>query len=185
MTVCFAERLARMDKLRRLLGLPVLELEHGTRLGEVQEVVLNVEQAAVAGVVIAEPTWFSHVRGITFADLHGIGRDALTVRDAGAVRDFTAALGAFGAQKLQALCDRQIFTEDGEYLGVLADVVCVPETGEIRFYELSDGFITDFLNGRSSMPLPPVQVVGEDRLIVPAAMAKLLQAANHDPGGVV
>ena len=174
-----------MDKLRRLLGLPVLEIEHGTRLGKVQEVVLNVEQAAVAGVVIAEPTWFSHERGIAFADLHGIGRDAVTVRDAGAVRDFSAVVGAFGAYKLQALCDKQIYTETGDYLGVVADVACNPETGEIRFYELSDGCITDFLRGRSVMPLPPAQVVGEDRLIVPEAMVKVLKAAIHEPGGVV
>lgn len=174
-----------MEKLRRLLGLPVLEIAHGTKLGEVQEVVLNVELAAFAGVVVAEPTWFSHVRGIAFADLHGIGRDAVTVRDAAAVRDFSATVAAVGAQKLRALCDKQIFTESGEYLGIVADVACDPETGEIRFYELSDGFVTDFLYGRSSMPLPPAQVVGEDRLIVPAAMARLLQAANHVPGGVV
>jgi uncharacterized protein YrrD len=174
-----------MQKLRSLLGLPVLELEHGTRIGEVQEVVLNVEQAAVSGVIVAEPTWFSHERGIAFADLYGIGRDAVTVRNAGAVRDFSAALAAFGAYKLQALCDKQIYTETGDYLGAVADVACDPATGDIRFYELSDGFITDFLRGRSVMPLPPAQVVGEDRLIVPEAMAKLLRTANHEPGGVV
>jgi uncharacterized protein YrrD len=174
-----------MQKLRRLLGLPVLEIEHGAQIGEVQEVVLNVDQAAVAGVIIAEPTWFSHERGVAFADLHSMGRDAVTVRNAGAVRDFSADLGAAGTYKLQALCDKQIYTEDGEYLGMLTDVACDTTTGEIRSYELSDGFITDFLSGRLVMPLPPAQTVGEDRLIVPASMAKLLKAANHDPGGVV
>lgn len=185
MTVCFAERLACMEKLRRLLGLPVLEIEHGTTLGEVQEVILNVEQATVAGIIVAESTWFSHVRGIDFADLHGLGRDAVTVRDAAAVHDFSANLGALGAHKLLALCDKQIFTETGEYIGVIADVICDPVTGEIRFYELSDGFISDFLSGHCRIPLPPVQVVGEDRLIVPASTAKLVKTANHDPGGVV
>lgn len=174
-----------MLKLRSLLGLPVLEIERGTRIGEVREVVLNVEQASVAGVVIAEPTWLSHERGISFADLYGIGRDALTVRDADAVRDFSAVLGGMGVYTLQALCDKQIYTETGDYLGVVADVACEQATGEIRFYELSDGFITDFLRGRSVMPLPPVQVVGEGRLIVPEAMAKTLKAAINEPGGVV
>jgi Uncharacterized protein conserved in bacteria len=174
-----------MQKLRRLLGLPVLEIEHGTQIGEVQEVVLNVEQAAVAGVVIAEPGWFSDERGIAFGDLHSIGRDAVTVKSAAVVRKFSATLEAAGVHKLQALCDKQIYTESGDYLGVMTDVAYDPETGEIRFYELSDGFITDFLSGRLVMPLPPAQIVGEDRLIVPAAMAGLLQTANHDPGGVV
>ncbi len=174
-----------MQKLRRLLGLPVLETEHGTQIGEVQEVVVNVDAAAVAGVIVAEPTWFSHERGVAFGDLHSLGRDAVTVRDAGTVRDFSAELGSAGTYKLQTLFDKQIYTEDGEYLGVLTDVTCDRTTGEIRFYELSGGFITDFISGRLIMPLPPAQTVGEDRLIVPASMAKLLQAANQDPGGVV
>jgi uncharacterized protein YrrD len=174
-----------MHKLRRLLGLPVLEIEHGTQIGEVREVVLDIGQAAVAGVVIAEPTWFSHERGILFGDLYGIGRDAVMIRDTSAVRDLSAAVAAPGVQKLSALCDKQVYTETGDYLGVLTDAVCDPDTGEIRFYELSDGFITDFLSGRLIMPLPPSQVVSENKLIVPEAMHKLLQAENHDSGGVV
>ncbi len=172
-----------MQKLRRLLGLPVLEIEQGTQIGEVQEVVLNIEQAAVIGMVIAEPTWFSHERGIFFVDLYSIGRDAVTVRSAAAVKDFSVAITASGVHKLSALCDKEIYTETGDYLGVMTDVTWEPATGEIRFYELSDGFITDFLSGRLTMPLPPAQVVGKDRLIVPEAMIDLLQTANHDPGG--
>lgn len=174
-----------MQKLRGLLGLPVLELGHGTQIGEVQEVVLDLERAVVVGVVVVDATWFSGERGILFADLHGLGRDAVTVKSTSAVRDFAAVLAAPEAVRLGAVCDKPVYTEAGEYLGVATDVVCDPGTGEIRFYELSDGLITDLLKGRLAMPLPPAQSVGAERLIVPESAAKLLQAANDVSGGVV
>lgn len=173
-----------MQKLRSLLGLPVLEIAHGAQIAEVKEVALDLERAAVVGIVVAGATWFSEERGIMFPDLHGLGRDAVTVKSAAAVRPFSDVLATPGVVRLMTVCDKPIFTEMGEYLGVVTDIVCEPATGEVRFYELSDGLITDLLRGRLTMPLPSAQSVGEDRLIVPDATAKLLQTANHDPGGV-
>lgn len=42
-----------MQKLRDLLGLPILETETGIQIGEVREVVLDIEMASVIGIMIA------------------------------------------------------------------------------------------------------------------------------------
>ena len=42
-----------MHKLRHWIGLPVLEMENGTQIGEVREVVLNLDQAIVCGVMLS------------------------------------------------------------------------------------------------------------------------------------
>lgn len=174
-----------MHKLRGLLGLPVLEIEGGIQIGEVQEVVVSIERAAFIGLVIGGSSWFNQARGILFADLHGIGRDAVTVRSAEAVADFTAVLAAGDAVKLLALCDKPVYSETGDFLGRVVDLAFDAVTGEVRFYELSDGLITDLMSGRRLMPLPVAQVLNEDRLIVPAAMAETLQAVDQDAGGVM
>lgn len=173
-----------MQKLRSLLGLPVLEIDSGTQIGEVLEVVLSIERAAFVGLVIGGSSWFGQERGILFADIYAIGRDAVTVRSAEAVQDFAAILAADGVGKLAVLCDKPVYSETGDFLGRVADVLSDADTGEVRFYELSDGLITDLLSGRRLMPLPVAQVTNEDRLIVPEAMASLLPA-DHDSGGVV
>jgi uncharacterized protein YrrD len=173
-----------MQKLRDLIGLPVLDVETGTQIGEVHEVVLDINRAVVCGIVISGAAWFSQDRGILFHDLYRIGRDAVMVHGPEAVREFAALLAAPGSHKLREFTGKQIYTESGNYLGVLVDIACMPETGEIRFLELSDGLLTDFLYGRLLMPLPQAQVINDDKMIVPEAMAKLLHAANIEPGGV-
>lgn len=168
-----------MYKLRQLIGLPVLEIESGTQIGEVQEVVLNIGQAIVLGVIITGATWFSNDQGILFSDFHGIGRDALTIRSPEAVTDLADTLSSHNFCRLQELCDKAVYTEAGNYLGLVVDVIYQPDTGEIRFYELSDGLITDLIQGRLVMPLPQAQVLSEERVIVPDAMSKLLHAAKE------
>lgn len=173
-----------MQNLRDMIGLPVLETETGLQIGEVQEVVLNLDKAIVYGIVVSGANWFSENRGIEFRDLFSIGRSAVTVRSSSAVREFTSMMDSPEVLKLSDICDKQVYTETGDYLGALVDIVCDPATGEVRFFELSDGFVTDFLYGRLTMPLPQAQVISEDKMIVPAVMARLLHAANQEPGGV-
>lgn len=168
-----------MHKLRQLIGLPVLETETGAQIGEIEEVVLNIGQAMVLGVIVAGGTWFSHDQGILFADFHGVGRDALVIRSPAAVTDLAGLLADQATCRLRDLCDKAVFTEAGNYLGLVADVIYRPDTGEIRFYELSEGLITDLVEGRLVMPLPQAQVLSEERVIVPEAMSKLLQAAKE------
>lgn len=163
-----------MQKLRELFGLPVLVIATGTQIGEVQEVILDLEQAAVRGVVLAGANWFTNDQGIVFEDIYRIGRDAIMVRATYAVRELKPAIMPGTVYYLQDLLDKQIYTDTGLSLGILVDALYDGCTGEIKAYEVSDGLITDLLYGRRVMPLPQAQVVGQDKLIVPDAMTKLL-----------
>jgi len=173
-----------MRKLLNLIGLPVLELSSGTQIGEVQEVVLNLEGARMCGITITETTWFSPRHGVFFHDLFAIGQDAVTISSQEVVKEFTALLESPVIFRLSEICGKQIYTETGEFLGVLIDVGCESKTGEVKYYELSDGLITDFLYGRLVMPLPRAQIILTDKVIVPEVMSELLHTANQEPGGV-
>ena len=170
-----------MQKLQKLLGLPVLETETGTQIGEVQEVVLDIEGAVVLGIIIVSATWFNQDQGIAFEDLFSIGRDAIMVRNNGVIQEVAAFMVIDNSYHLQDLLKKQIFTETGLQLGVLVDIAFDDTTGEIKGYQLSDGLFTDLLYGRMMMPLPEAQVVAEDKLIVPESMAKLLQSKIGEP----
>ncbi len=171
-------------KLRDVIGLPVLETNSGTQIGEVQEAVLNLAKASLCGLAVAGPTLFSQERGILFQDLLAIGRDAVTVGSAAVVRDFAGFADNPEIHRFGDIRDKQIYTETGLYLGTSVDLLFDPQTGEVRFYEISDGFVTDFLRGRLVMPLPQAQVIQGDRLIVPEVMAKLIHDQNQESGGV-
>ena len=165
-----------MHKLRDLLGLPVLEIETGTQIGEVQGVVVDLEMASVLVLILSGAHWFADSQGILIQDVFNLGRDAVTVRNREAVKSYEPIVTSSCTYELKYLLDKPVFTEGGLNVGVLADVIYEAGTGEIKGYEISDGIITDFLHGRMIMPLPHAQVVGEDKLIIPEAMAKLLSA---------
>lgn len=167
-----------MFKLQDILGLPVLERESGMQIGEVTEAILQIERASVVGVVVANHGGPDNL-GLAFADLLSIGRDAIMVHDGIKPQALTSLSMATNICYLHDLCQKPVFTETGLLLGTLVDLTCDCDTGEIKFYEISDGIITDLLYGRRLMPLPQAQVVNEDRLIVPEIMAKLITSETE------
>ena len=163
-----------MEKLRGIIGLPVLETETGMQIGEVVEAVLDIEGALVYGFIIAEEKWFASKHAVRFTDLCSVGSDAVMVDNQHIVQQVSNIWMTDRSYYLRDLCNKQIFTDAGLCLGVLVDISFDRVTGEIKWYELSDGIITDLLYGRMIMPLPPTQIIGKDNIIVPEAMANLL-----------
>lgn len=163
-----------MQKLRNLFGLPVLITNTGEQIGEVKEVILDLEQAAVFGIVLAGANWFTHEQGVLFEDVFRIGRDAIMLRAAYVVRALTPAMLPENVCYLCDLLDKQIYTDTGLTFGILVDGLYDNSTGEIKAYEISNGLLSDLLYGRKNMPLPQAQVVSQDRIIIPDSMTKLL-----------
>lgn len=161
-----------MDKLSYLLGLPVLEIETGKQIGAVQEVLLDVEQAIVKGIILND-SQIDHCDAIAFSNIYSVGNDAVTIRSAAEsetnILHFTDSIYHFND-----LRNKQIYTETGLLLGILVDIYFDNGTGELKGFQVSDGLVSDLLYGRQTMPLPQAQVIGQDKMIVPDSMAKLL-----------
>lgn len=165
-----------MNKLSTLLGLPILETETGMQIGEVQEVLLDIDQASIRGIILDSANWFIQIDGISYEDLFSIGRDAVMVRGAEVVKNLASVYSLNNIYKLTDMLNKQIFTETGFILGILVDIIFESTTGEIKAYQVSDSVVTDLLCGRLTMPLPQAQVIGQDKLIVPDSMSKLLHS---------
>lgn len=164
-----------MLKLGDLLGLPVLEVETGAQIGSVQEAVLDSNLTSVKCILVTGSANGSGSKQILFHDLLNIGRDAITVRNSSVMFSDDLSAGQECTTQLHELLQKEIFTETGRNLGVLVDIIYDVASGKVQGYEVSDGIITDLICGRLLMPLPQAQVVGEDKVIVPDAMASLLQ----------
>jgi uncharacterized protein YrrD len=168
-----------MKKLRGMIGLPVVETETGIQIGEVVEVVLDIEEAKICGFVVAEEKWFATTQALPFADVFSLGRDAIMVRNQHVIQHLSTILMKDNPYYLRDLFDKQIFTDAGLCLGVLVDISFDNTTGELKWYQVSDSIVTDLLYGRMIMPLPPTQIIGTDKVIIPEAMARLLQTETE------
>lgn len=164
-----------MYRLTELIGLPVLSLNNGQQIGEVQDLVVDISKSTVSGLLIVNETWLSECHTVFFSDIFRIGRDAIMLRDASALQPATA-LEFEDCYRLQELTEKIIYTETGMYLGGLVDIFFQPSTGELTGYEVSDGIIADFLFGRKAMPVPQAQMVHPNRLLVPESMSELLHS---------
>jgi uncharacterized protein YrrD len=163
-----------MQRLQDIIGLPLLETETGTQIGQIKDIVLNIEEAKVYGVIIDEGNNALSGKGIAFLDLLGLGRDAIMVRNHSVVHQCACIFEITNHYYVKELFEKEIITEEGLRLGRLVDIFFDINTGEMKWYQLSDSLVTDLLYGRKKMPLPKIQIVGKDKVIVPDCMAKLL-----------
>ncbi len=164
-----------MHRLQDLVGLPLLETETGKQIGQIKDVVLHMEEARVYGITIDEEKPNSFEMGISYVDLLSIGRDAVMVRNHSVIHQCASIFEIASKYYVKDLLKKEVITEDGLRLGMLADIFFDTSTGEMKWYQISDSLVSDLLYGRRIMPLPKVQIVGKDTVIIPGEMAKLLQ----------
>lgn len=164
-----------MQGLFDLLAVPILSIVTGKQIGEVEEVLLKIDTALIYGIIVKDAAWFSEKRFIHFADIHRIGPDAVMIDGAHLLHAVEQdVMDREQIYALNQLTGKSIFTEAGLNIGLLADITFDHVTGELKAYKVSDGTITDLLYGRLNLPLPHVQVVCDDRIIIPESMTKLL-----------
>lgn len=163
-----------MEKLGSIIGLPVLETETGMQIGEIGEILVDVEGAILCGLIIRAGNWFASESVVAFGDLLSLGHDAVMVCNHHVIRQLDAVAIEKYNYYLRDLFNKEIVTDTGLRIGLLTDIIYDNVTGEMKWYQISDSLITDFLYGRMLMPLPQVQVVGHDKLIIPETMTKLI-----------
>jgi len=171
-----------MLQIQKLLGLPVLTMK-GVKAGSVRDVWFD-EFWSVSGIVLGKRLWGRKAcKAIRWQDIAVCGEDALLIRDKKAVVtiDRSQFLRGFlgGAVRLK---DLPVYTEEGQELGRVSDVYFLETEGtSVIGFELTDGFLTDVLEGRRRLIFPdgPGQVsMGGDAIIVPASCERVL-AQDH------
>ncbi|GGG83869.1 PRC-barrel domain-containing protein [Paenibacillus radicis (ex Gao et al. 2016)] len=162
-----------MIKLQQLIGLPVIVIHSGKHAGVVRDAWFD-EHWKLLGLVLSNAKWFgSAVLAVKWSDVLTCGEDAVLISGEEAVKPVKSAeiLRSFetGVVKLK---DLPVVTVQGLQLGRVSDVYFYPFQGtQIVGYELTDGFISDLMEGRKWLRAPEdpeAVLLGEDAIIVPA-----------------
>ncbi|WP_409341598.1 PRC-barrel domain-containing protein [Paenibacillus sp. MBLB4367] len=171
----------QLRKAYDILGLPVIEVNHGKRLGTAKDFWLDAEMHA-QGVVLETKNWFTAARYIDWDDVVSFGEDAITVQGDWVLRDWEEAPDHIclvnGKRKLKGT---PVLTVNGLQLGMVEDVYFSENMGKpIIGYELSDGFLTDVTEGRKWLPAPEKSTFGDDVLLVPVQAGQELNEINTE-----
>lgn len=168
-----------------MIGLAVFEMEGGKQVGKVLDVMLN-EDWTISGITLEGKTMFStSSKVVLWEDIVAYGEDAVMIRNQQAVRKC-------GAENIQLtfisgngkLKELPVLTEDGTRIGTVADVYFEQNLGNtITGIEISDGFISDLMEGRKVLPFMPGMTKGENAIMVPPNSEQRLEKTMNSING--
>lgn len=149
-----------------MVGLPVIDVENGFRLGSVEDLIVNASRSEVEGVVLRTGT-FKKGSVIYLKNVHSFGLAALMVKNASSAKPLPGCeelLKRHG--KEGSLVGKKIITVEGEELGEVEDFSFNGVTGKILFLSVSGGIIDRALHGTSILWPDIIKSIGPDAVIV-------------------
>ncbi|GIO87919.1 hypothetical protein J25TS5_48510 [Paenibacillus faecis] len=172
-------------KLQEMVGLAVFDVEDGKQIGKVLDFLLD-DDWRITGIQLEGKAMFtSTVKVVLWEDIVAYGEDAVMIRNQQAIRKWDAEniqlTFSTGNGKLKEL---PLLTEDGILIGHVTDVYFDQEMGNtITGIEVSDGFISDLMEGRKVLPFTPGMTKGENAIMVPPNSEQRLEKAMNSVNG--
>ncbi|GAC1366174.1 MAG: hypothetical protein NVSMB32_10300 [Actinomycetota bacterium] len=164
-----------------LEGRPIVTFA-GEMEAEVKDVVFDSAKGRLLGFTVRDRGLFSRSRKdiLPWVNIHSIGRDAVMISDAGALRG-VESLGQEGVPDNRNVLGNQVLTDSGTDVGKVVDVIV--EAGaeaEIVGYEVEASEALATRGEHVLIPLPDAIAVSGKHLIVPAGA---LEFVGNDLSG--
>ncbi|WP_339236963.1 PRC-barrel domain-containing protein [Paenibacillus sp. FSL R5-0517] len=172
-------------KLQEMIGLAVFDVEDGKQVGKIQDFIVN-DDWQIEGIELENKGLFTnHVKIVQWQDIVAYGEDAVMIRNQQAVRktgaDDIKYTYLLGRSKLKEM---SVLTEEGLLLGRVSDVYFDQELGNtIIGIEITDGFVSDLIEGRKWLPCTSDMSIGESAIMVPSLSEQRLENAIHSVNG--
>jgi uncharacterized protein YrrD len=173
----------RLLKARDLVGLPVIEVATGQKIGTVQDVMFDSWIACC--LLLETRVWFTKPRAVEWKEGVSVGEDAVILPRGMVVRDCPeAAETAFFLLKERKITGIPVLSRNGQEIGTIEDVYIASELDKrILGFELSEGFLTDVTEGRKWLPFPDKITFGKDAVIVPVQSHRELKPLTNQEIG--
>lgn len=154
-----------MQRARDIIGLPVIEWETGKEAGSVQDLLFN-KQWQYKGLLLEEKNFFHKGSYVPASAVLSFGPDYIMIR-ANAITSFdSSSMWQTLRTGRTPLKGKPVVTVHGCHLGFVADVYLEPHAGKIVGYELSDGILSDMLDGRRVIRDTQRITLGKNAVIV-------------------
>ena len=157
-----------MRRAKDVIGLTILSLSSGRKLGSVKDVLFDPETNRILAVLVDEGGWFDKARVVPFGSIRSFGRDAVIVPDD------TVVVPADSDPVIKRALDRgkvvvgmEVYTTDGRYLGKIDEVVFDEQTGQVQGFEVSGGLVAETLRGKHFVSAAETRATGLQVAFVP------------------
>lgn len=172
-------------KLQDMIGLAVRDVEEGNEVGQIVDILLD-SNWKITGIELESKSFFNnHVKVVAWEEIVAYGEDAVMIRSESSVEktesEQIAHTFILGKNKIK---DLQVLTATGTIIGRVSDVYFDQKMGNtIVALEISDGLVTDLIEGRKWLPCSDEMSIGENAVMVPAMSEERLQKAINIVNG--
>ncbi len=153
-----------MRETSKIVGLSVIASEEGASLGRVTEVIADLAQGVIVGMILGDKPV---EKGILAEDIGVIGPQAVMVPDSSKVKDIGDFPELVEKRRVSPEQVITVMTASGAKLGTLAEIFMESGTQRIARYEVSGGTVRDLTDGTLSLPVVAGMVHGRDTIIIP------------------
>ena len=155
-----------MRTFTSLKGMPVFEINTGSKMGEVCDVALT-DNGRVKGLLLKKGVVLKITTIINIQNVSSFGPDGVMIEDQSQMETVNETMDNEDAYLTgYSLIGKSLFTKEGEQLGLLEDVYFLEEVGTIVGYKCSDGFFSDILEGKRVVESDEPPAIGKDAIIV-------------------
>lgn len=169
-----------MPKIKELLGLTVIDLSTGKQIGEVKDVVIDIVYRRMVGLLLHSAGWFHSGKVILLERISNISIDSIAVADETGIVQYEAAPADGRILLQEGVIGKHIVTAAGKSIGTLADIHVDLDTGLLTGLEISDSVIKDLLEGRKTIPLPAMQKISDESVIVAEVMGQTREPCEEE-----
>lgn len=153
-------------KFGELRGTPLLGVEKAERLGAVDDLYLDLQDQRVVALRIKTGGIFSGHKALLLQNVKAIGHDAVTVDDAGAVKDPSDIPSLKDIAGWDAIDGGHVVTESGTDMGTVADVDLDVPSGVINGYILHGSLMDRLQHEEHMVPASTVKSIGHKTIVV-------------------
>lgn len=154
-----------MRKSQDLLGMPVISVEEGLKVGTIKGLVVDPHNYQIAALIIEPRGWLKGQKFIPFSQVKSIGDDAVTVANSASAEQGINLpdIVRLYKEKYEIIGCRAITTR-GEAFGRVKEYYLDPATGRIIYLELNNGRL-NFFKDICLLPVSYVQTIGREIIV--------------------
>lgn len=168
-----------MRDIDTIVGLRVLTIEEAVNLGTVSQVVVDLSQGRVLGMMVNTA---AGEQAVAADDIQTIGADVVMVSNRQVLKPRADLPELDKFRRPANAAPLQVFTTSGRRLGAVAAVYIDPLEKVVNRYEVSAGPLRDMAEGILVLPVITGSVHGQDAVIIPD---ELVAQHGRETGGLL
>jgi uncharacterized protein YrrD len=155
-----------LEKYSEVIGLPVICVEDGKKIGIIKDVVFCTKFKEVKAFILEHKGIEIRKKIILLKDVLSLGSDALVINDRNCLTTLSKVKKTEDFKYSGKIKGLKVFSKTGNDLGTVNDIIFDYKNASVEGVEVSDGFFQDIVLGRKVVPLFGKVEVGSENILI-------------------